>query len=91
MAEIWEEILDHPNYHVSNLGRVKHIKFNRILAQRFDKSRLKVNLSTNGVAETRIVHRLVAEAFIPNPDGNRRVQHKNGDCHDNRSDNLQWC
>lgn len=49
-----------------------------------------VRLTKNGVAKTCTVHRLVAEAFIPNPKKLPEVHHKNHDRTDNRAKNLQW-
>lgn len=44
----------------------------------------------NGKRKTEYVHRLVAQAFIPNPEGKKQISHKNEDRADNRSDNLCW-
>lgn len=52
---------------------------------------LRVNLCVSGKLEHRYVHRLVAEAFVPNPRGYDVVNHINADPQDNRADNLEWC
>lgn len=51
---------------------------------------LCVVLEKNGDREVRRVHEVVAEAFVPNPEGKKKVKHKNGDITDNRADNLEW-
>ena len=54
-------------------------------------SRLKVNLSKNGNKYSRSVHRLVATAFIPNPDNLPQVNHKDENPKNNNVSNLEWC
>lgn len=51
----------------------------------------RVNLQLNGQSRDHYIHRLVAEAFVPNPKKYREVNHINGDGSDNRSINLEWC
>ena len=97
--EIWKEIKGHSNYEVSNLGRVrskdKYIttkkgwKFfckGRILKPWF-ASYLTVQLTNN---ERHTIHRLVAEAFIPNPDNKPYVNHIDGDKRNCKVENLEW-
>lgn len=91
MNEIWKEVDD--RYSVSNLGRVKSNYGNkeRILKQRVVNGYLKVNLYKNTVMKSVSVHRLVAEAFIPNPENLPQVNHKDENKENNHIDNLEWC
>lgn len=50
-----------------------------------------VRPSLFGIPKTLMVHRLVAQAFIPNPDNKPAVNHINSNCLDNRAVNLEWC
>ena len=81
-------------YQVSNLGRVKSLKFNKekiIKISLHKRGYLNIILWKDGIIKNFKPHRLVAEAFIPNPNNLSQVNHINGDKTDNRADNLEWC
>jgi hypothetical protein len=102
MNEIWVNIKGYESTHqISNLGRLKikgrtYVnKLGLTLSQtgRRDKDgffRVGVTLCKDGASCTKLVNRLVAEAFIPNPDNLPEVNHKNRDVLDNSVDNLEW-
>ena len=93
--EYWKPVLGYEgHYQVSNFGRVKSIKFGkeRILKPgKNAKGYLQVCLWKNGKGKTFRVNRLVAEAFLPNPDSLPEVNHKDENKLNNNAENLEWC
>ena len=96
--EQWKEIPGYEGiYEVSNYGQVKRIKdehntyAGKILAGGFDEDGYHLVLLYKGGKRRMFkVHRLVAQAFIPNPDNLPQVNHKNTRKWDNAADNLEW-
>ena len=91
--EEWKEIADFEGlYLISSFGRVKSIINNKILIPCIVRANgLVVGLMRNGKVEKRQVSRLVAAAFIPNPDNKPCVDHIDGVRFHNFVDNLRWC
>lgn len=93
MEEVWKDIVGYEGlYRVSNLGNVYSCYMNKTLsiATRSDKYKFVV-LRKNGKDKYMTIHRLVAEAFIPNPDNLPMVNHKDENPSNNCVDNLEWC
>lgn len=105
-GEIWKDIKDFEGYYqISSMGNVKSLerfvfckskeKPNKIkecvLKPRQDKyGYLIVNLKKNQKSHIRKIHRLIAEAFLENPNGYETVNHKNGIKTDNSITNIEW-
>ena len=83
MREIWKPVVGYEGlYEVSNLGRVRRVKI--IEPSRKKHGYMQISLTgSDGVRKSFRLHRLVAEAFIPNPDGKPQVNHKDEDTENN--------
>lgn len=105
-VEVWRSVVGYMDlYEVSNLGRVRSLEryytqrngysyhMNGCIMSPFDtKDGYKaVRFRANGTRKTFRVHRLVAEAFVPNPDNLPVVNHKDENKTNNCADNLEWC
>lgn len=101
MEEIWKDIKGYEGlYQVSNLGNIKSFEFRnnrgifkreKILYKSTRSGYYTVNLCKNTIRKSKQVHRLVAEAFIPNPLNKKIVNHIDFDRKNNKVENLEWC
>jgi hypothetical protein len=89
-AEEWRDVAEAPGYKVSNLGNVLGKRGTPLTLITNQFGYKVVSPLVNGKTSTRQVHRLVAIAFIPNPDALPLVSHIDGDRLNNRVSNLEW-
>ena len=96
MNEIWRKIEGFEKYEVSNLGRVRSLNYRQtgesktLRLCKNSTGYLHVDLYKNGNRYYKKVHRLVANAFIPNIDNKPQINHIDGNKINNRVDNLEW-
>lgn len=92
MQEIWKDVKGYEGlYKACNLIKVMNVRTGKILKPaKASNGYLTVALCKNGVQKTHTIHRIIAEAFIPNPDNKPCIDHINTDRTDNRIENLRW-
>jgi hypothetical protein len=88
--EEYRPITGYENYVVSNLGNVMNISTGKLLKPFYNYGYEYVSLSKKSRSKNFRVHRLVALAFIPNPENKPTVNHADGDKHNNAASNLEW-
>lgn len=104
MEEIWKDVVGYEGlYQVSNLGRVRSCdrktrnrngvvtKRGRLLSFFYYGGYLNVSLCMGGNKQNKKIHRLVAEAFIANPNNYPIINHKDENKLNNNANNLEWC
>jgi hypothetical protein len=103
--EIWLDAVGFSGwYEVSNLGNVRSVsrvvkrkrgfafwKGRRLRKRIHSGGYYNANMSVDGVSHYRFIHRMVAEAFIPNPENLPFVNHIDGNKKNNNVENLEWC
>ena len=92
-TEVFKDIKGYPNYQISSLGRIWSKT-----SQRYLKGEIDINgyhrvtmIAINGKAKHEFCHRLVALAFIENPNNYPYVNHKDENKQNNSVSNLEWC
>lgn len=105
MNEIWKPIVNYESYYeisnlgnvwskgkkyVDSLGKVMNRKPRNVKIHKGTNGYLCVDLNSNNVSSQKYIHRLVAEAFILNPENKPTVNHKDGNKLNNNISNLEW-
>lgn len=86
----WIDVMNHPNYMISENGTLKNKK-GKIIKSHSDKDGyLQCNISTKGIVKKIKLHRVVGEHFIPNPMGLETINHDDFDKTNNKYTNLSW-
>lgn len=94
--EEWRDIPGFPKYQISNLGRVKSLNYKRTNQEHLltpvslPDEYVFVNIWSGGQVLAVKIHKLVALAFLPNPEENQELHHINHKRYDNRVENLMW-
>lgn len=91
LSEVLVEVNEYPSYLVSNFGYVIGARGKVLLEDTNSVGYKRITLCKGGVPYRVFVHRLVAEHFVPNPDGFKYVNHIDGDRTNNEASNLEWC
>lgn len=87
----WRPIKNYGNYEISNTGKIINLKRSKVLIESVSVyGYCLVTLCQNNIRVSKRVHRLVAQAFIPNPEGKPQINHIDGNKLHNHTTNLEW-
>jgi hypothetical protein len=87
---MWIPVSGFEQYVINKIGQIKRISSGKILKINYATTYPSVSLSVDNKKSLGLIHRMLAIAFIPNPDNKPQVNHKNGNKKDFSLDNLEW-
>lgn len=91
MEEVWKDVVGYEGkYKVNNRGNIINRRGREVRPEVSQRGYLRVRLCCNNKKTNYKVHRIVAQAFIPNPNFLPQIDHINGNKQDNRIENLRW-
>ena len=91
MTEIWKTIENYENYSISSFGQViKNVTGKLLKGYKYPQGYVCICLTREGKQKRYMIHRLVALAFIPNPESKSQVDHIDNNPSNNSLDNLRW-
>lgn len=85
------QIKDYPNYYINNYGTIYNKYLKELRKEKTKGGYLRTTLYKNGKPKHFLIHRLVAQAFIPNPKNLPEVNHLDNNPVNNKVENLTWC
>lgn len=89
--EVWKSHPDIVGIEVSSFGRIRSAKGHYYNSHQTNRGYLNVRIKVDGEWITKLVHRLVAQTFVPNPNNMTEVNHKDSSRTNNNASNLEWC
>ncbi len=91
IKEIWKDIESIPGYKISNQGRIKSHTGKVLKTFHNSRGYVTIRISNYGNPKSITLHRIVAKAFVPNPNNLPEVNHIDSNRANNNFNNLEWC
>jgi hypothetical protein len=85
------DFLGYPHYEVNTDGQIYSIYTKRFLKEKINQGYSQITICHKGKQKHSTIHRLIALAFLPNPNNLPEINHKDGNKQNNKVENIEWC